>query len=80
MFLSFELRFSPAIEAGKNIADYFIGPLNASSLNEPDQNNHYGHDQEDVNESSDGVGGDYPQQPKQNKNHGDCFQHNDFPG
>src|SRR5579863_211311 len=46
-----------------------------SALNQPDEHCHDGQDQQDVNESPEGVRTDHSQQPKNQKQHSDCPKH-----
>jgi hypothetical protein len=50
-------------------------PSRSPALNDPYQNDHNGDDQQDMNKAAHGVSRHHSQEPEQNQNYRDCFQH-----
>jgi hypothetical protein len=51
----------------------------AATLNEINDQHHYGDDEKDVNESSEGIGANQSQQPEHKQNDEDSPKHTDIP-
>ena len=52
---------------------------NFSTLNDPNQDDDYGYNQKNVDETSYGIGGNQPQKPQYEQEHGKGVKHGYYP-
>ena len=59
------------------VAGYFVAS-GSPTLNQPDQDHDHGNDEQDVNETAHSIGGHHPEQPHENENDGNSFEHKKY--